>query len=284
MIEQAALDNYIIEALINVGVTHPPFIELAKDKFLKLTFHTNVEDIVTSINNWAKTDDIKNYIQAPINSGGGSRGGADWRSFTDPHDKADWDLWAYIPHCEYFQAVALSLDIEPSKYSHQVKGWPQEYERRLKITKSHLEFKSLARNKTYIDNVDLSVFGTWAQSLGWSLPDKFPKGVDIKAVSEEFSVNNKLVVEGIGTNKSSTIHKIKNRTQILDAEIKTAKETALDKNDPSSVWAELLKMTQNKQGCLLGIDEKHIKFQDGEEVKFFSKKNLSDRMTRANTR
>lgn len=86
------------------------------------------------------------------------------------------------------------------------------------------------------------------------------------------------------TDSTTYIHKIKTRTQILDAEIKKAKETALDENDSSSVWTELLKMAKTQQGCLLGADEKDIKYQDGEEVKFFSKKNLSDRMARANPR
>lgn len=88
----------------------------------------------------------------------------------------------------------------------------------------------------------------------------------------------------IQVNKPTKAHTIKNRTNILDAEINFAKKNALDKNDPSSVWAELIKNAENKdlkvKGCLIGIDEKSIKYLDGDEVKFFTKKNLSGRMNR----
>lgn len=82
----------------------------------------------------------------------------------------------------------------------------------------------------------------------------------------------------------TTIHKIKNRSQILDAEISLAKSKALNIEDVSSVWNELVKLANIKTGCLLGLDEKSIKYQDGDEVKFFSKRNLSERMSRAITR
>jgi len=93
--------------------------------------------------------------------------------------RADWELWAFIPHCEYWKAVALSLDLEPPVDASAVKGWPSEYERRRKITMAHIESKNLKRSRA--DNgyfsVDLPVFSAWAHSLGWSLPDKFPRAV-----------------------------------------------------------------------------------------------------------
>ncbi|MBA4056702.1 MAG: hypothetical protein C0490_18455, partial [Marivirga sp.] len=60
--------------------------------------------------------------------------------------------------------------------------------------------------------------------------------------------------------------------------------SALDPSDTNSVWNELVKMAERKEGCLLGLDEKFIKYQSGEEVKFFSKKNLRDRMSRLKPR
>lgn len=81
----------------------------------------------------------------------------------------------------------------------------------------------------------------------------------------------------------SVKHTIKNRTQPLNAEILKAKETALDKTDPSSVWTELCKLAEQKIGCLLGLDEKDIKYKSGDVVCFFKKRNLNERMKRAAT-
>lgn len=184
MNENKTLDKVITEALINVEVTHPPLLELAKKKFTELANNQKDGDILTLINEWAKTKDIDNYILAPNNSGGGALGNRGNYSYVDKHSLANWDLWAYIPQCEHWKAVALSLDIEPPENSYQVKGWPSEYDRRLKITSAHIECKSLPRSKTDFNKVDLSVFNTWAQSLGWSLPDRFPHDVEVKAVTQ----------------------------------------------------------------------------------------------------
>lgn len=81
--------------------------------------------------------------------------------------------------------------------------------------------------------------------------------------------------------KKSASHTIKNRIQPLDAEIAKAKETALSKSDPNSVWTELIKMAEKQIGCLLGLDEKDIKYQSGDDVIFFKKRNLHERMKRA---
>lgn len=180
MKDNEALDKVITEALINVEVTHPPLLELAKKKFTGLANNQKDGDILTLINEWAKTKDIDNYILAPNNSGGGALGNRGNYSYVDKHSPANWDLWAYIPQCEHWKAVALSLDIEPPENSYQVKGWPLEYDRRLKITSAHIECKSLPRSKTDFNKVDLSVFSTWAQSLDWSLPDRFPRVVEVK--------------------------------------------------------------------------------------------------------
>lgn len=120
----------------------------------------------------------KNNTPAPNNSGGGATGGrrGHWER-RDEQRPADWELWAYIPHCEYWIAVALSLDLEPPEYESSVGGWPPEYERRLKIAYAHIQCKNLARSKADCGwgCVDLSVFCEWAQSQGWSLPDNFPR-------------------------------------------------------------------------------------------------------------
>lgn len=116
-------------------------------------------------------------IPASRSSGGGAPGSSKSHSRADEKLPANWELWAFITHCKKWQAVALSLGFEPPKCSHEVRGWPDEYERRLKITDKHFECNNLARSKADFESVDLPVFGAWAQSLAWSLPDRFPRTV-----------------------------------------------------------------------------------------------------------
>jgi hypothetical protein len=124
--------------------------------------------------NTKKNGDDEIFVVAPISTGSGARGNIPRSLRNNKQHQADWELWAFIPQCELWQAVALSLDLEPPKYSHEVRGWPSEYERRLKIATAHIECKNLAHNKFGCENVNLPVFCAWAQSLGWGLPDKFP--------------------------------------------------------------------------------------------------------------
>lgn len=222
MTENESLDKVITDALINAGVTHPPFLESAKDKIKKLAANKKDSDILSLINEWAKTEDIKNHLLATINSGGGAMGSGSNNRYVDKQSPANWDLWAYIPQCEHWQAVALSLDIEPPENSYQIKGWPSEYDRRIKITSAHIECNSLPRSKTDINKVDLTVFSTWAQSLDWSLPDKFPRVVEVKTAS---TASNELDHEEL-------------LSRLFDPVTVAALEKMFPANDKWKGWAE----------------------------------------------
>lgn len=125
-----------------------------------------------------------NNTPAPFNSGGGAMGSGrrGSRVRKDETRRADWELWSFMPRCEPWQAVALSLDLEPPEYDSSVRGWPAEYERRLKITAANIEGKNIQGSvstprKSTSNNpctVELHLFGAWAKSLGWTLPDSFP--------------------------------------------------------------------------------------------------------------
>lgn len=173
-------DEALADALIKAGVTIPEKLEEAKAKFSGMATISK-ESIAGVIAEWAKSDEAKHYITAPINSGGGAMGSGRGRhEWPDEKRPADWDLWAFIPHCEYWKAVALSLDLEPPEHQNSVKGWPPEFERRCKIAEAHIQAKILkwSKAKNGYFSVDLSAFSEWAQSLGWSLPDRFPHGVE----------------------------------------------------------------------------------------------------------
>lgn len=187
------LEDALINALAKVHVNIPKYVKAALEKFSGAVTFADGDtrkpmmgdnDLTTAIAEWAKTEDAKHYISASINSGGGATGGA--RGWPDDRQtRADWDLWEFMPHCLYWQAVALSLDLEPPTNESSVRGWPPEYERRRKIAAAHMECKNLQRSKADhgYGTVDLPAFSAWAQSLGWSLPDRFPRTVAKEAAA-----------------------------------------------------------------------------------------------------
>ncbi len=85
--------------------------------------------------------------------------------------------------------------------------------------------------------------------------------------------------------RAATTHRIKNRTRILDAEIQAAKSRAVNRDDPYSVWAELVKMAEGKCGSLIGhssdgLQYKGKNYQDTGIPDVFTLKALRDRMGR----
>ena len=104
--------------------------------------------------------------------------------------KADWNHWEQMPHSHIWDIVALSLDLEPFSPAHNKHNLPPEYDKRLQITNAHIECGKLTRSKAGWDSIDMTTYGTWAQSLGWSLPEKFPCGEVAKksALIEELTM------------------------------------------------------------------------------------------------
>ena len=109
--------------------------------------------------------------------------------------KADWNHWVQMPYSSIWNLVALSLDLEPSNSKNQVREWPPEYDSRLQITLVHVKCGSLVLSKFEIDSVDISTFGTWAQLLGWSLPEIFPIGAKTLKVIESSKDKNEWTFE-----------------------------------------------------------------------------------------
>ena len=94
--------------------------------------------------------------------------------------KADWNHWEQMPHCKIWDIVALSLDLEPSSSKHEIRTWPPEYVKRMQITDAHIECGKLTRSNADWHSIDMCTYGTWALSLGWNLPDRFPHGEVVK--------------------------------------------------------------------------------------------------------
>ncbi len=120
-----------------------------------------------------------------------------------------------------------------------------------------------------------------------SLEDCRVTGRDVHALADAYiedglnqnnddkSINN--------ANNSTMVHKLKNRTSPLDAEITKAKSLAIDKTSPQSVFEELKKMAINKEGALVGYSSDGVQymgktFESNETPDVFTLKNLRDRM------
>lgn len=80
------------------------------------------------------------------------------------------------------------------------------------------------------------------------------------------------------------IYRLKARKSVLDDEVELARSNALNPNAAASVFAELVKLAEQRQGCLIGVDEDAVKYQVGAEVKFFTVRHLRARLKRANAR
>jgi len=99
----------------------------------------------------------------------------------------NWSKWRLMPAVKIWEAVALSLDIEPEKVKHNPYGWmaethlfdeSQEFKDRLEVAKARrTEINSIPRAINMSDSssnfVGLWDFGQFALQIGWCLPTAF---------------------------------------------------------------------------------------------------------------
>ncbi len=91
------------------------------------------------------------------------------------------------------------------------------------------------------------------------------------------------------TPESANSHKLQSRVRLLDAEVCIAKDRALNRDDVNSVWTELIKMAQNKEGSLIGYVSEGLqyrgkKYQETGDFDVFTRKALGKKMRRDKAR
>lgn len=104
--------------------------------------------------------------------------------------------------------------------------------------------------------------------------DSKPASVESNPPNEADNESNKRTTQTVTTRRSDA----------LTAVIATAMGQALDSADYHSVWAELVKLASspNRPAPLLGFAEgEGVKYQGDDDVEFFKKNNLRNRMQRA---
>lgn len=110
----------------------------------------------------------------------------------------NWSKWRNVPEIKLWEAVALSLDIEPSKIKHHfyrhihVFADTQEFEDRLFVAKSNLgQGKRLTPSvNNLLSPVDtllqIPKFVAWALSIRWEMPEQFANLASSDSAQSEF--------------------------------------------------------------------------------------------------
>jgi hypothetical protein len=142
----------------------------------------------------------------------------------EPQNRApNWAVWKNIPVVKIFEAVALSLNIEPSKIRHSPNSWmadkrlfdeSDEFKERLFVVERNLEVLGAVNsaNLRHFDEdpeIPLSRFTAWAASIGWELPNELsefaalesqsvipqPKKVNGRKITKARSATRHIVVQ-----------------------------------------------------------------------------------------
>lgn len=122
--------------------------------------------------------------------------------------KANWEQWAHMLTAKLGEAVLLSLDMEPNPPALKRSYRPEKYnapgtdfERRLQIALSHVEAGTLPLEHGPIvfsrdaHKVKLHTFEAWARSVGWVLPESFPKAIEQAAPAQTAATTALVVAE-----------------------------------------------------------------------------------------
>jgi hypothetical protein len=101
-----------------------------------------------------------------------------------------WHVWGNVPEVMLWQAVALSMAIDPRRVAFASNEWMAgsterlfsegpEFEDRMLVARAAVGHAFLrAQGQPVSDDeikVQLAAFGTWAESKGWRLPEEFPR-------------------------------------------------------------------------------------------------------------
>jgi hypothetical protein len=207
----------------------------------------------------------------------------------DSLTKAEAILWAYKDIWSVDEAALLLSGISVKNYLRLRRNYDTS------AFTDEKEFR-IAANRLQAFNDDATSVRTVLQRsqpaaetpAGWVKHAEI-EGLEVSSVLKEAIENNALsgASERGGKAFSITTHKIKTRSNVLDAVIKLAKESATAPSDYQSVWAELVSLAESKSppAPLAGYSSDGIQYRgkryELEQVPdVFTKDNLRKRMNK----
>jgi len=154
---------------------------------------------------------------------------------------ANWNKWQFIPKCQIWEAVCLTLDIEPDKKRHDIQNWlkhrrnvpyglPAEFSYRLEIALANVSTKGRIHPPLYqgaLHNpkaeVMLSEVVSAAIVWGWSLPD--PMRSIIKA-----NIKSSLANDTLNEIEKTIVKHAQRKHRVLDLVLPYLQEVYKSKN------------------------------------------------------
>jgi len=144
---------------------------------------------------------------------------------------ANWNIWGNVPELPLWEAVALSLDIEPRSIQFNPNNWAtrqkidgvtEEFEDRLLVAeRNRLGGKLPSQDRNYgtpvLGHVNLGIFAAWALQLTprWQVPERFAAlsneeafTAAIAAAQEKSTAATKSPEKPLGTRERETLLKL----------------------------------------------------------------------------
>jgi hypothetical protein len=232
--------------------------------------------------------------------------------------KPDWRFWTKIKAVKVWQAIVLSLDIDPDGMKHHPDAWMAgpgngpifedrsfpsnavkvEYGKRVRLLRSEITnpdyfYRHKINSNGALCEIYLRDFVKWAVTI--DLGEMPPELVAMaqsnlqpaskpRAAPIESKAPDKANAQGNLRTIQATTTK---RSDALTAVIAVATKSAQNPVDYHSVWAALVVLAESdkRPAPLIGFAEgEGVKYQGEKDVEFFTKRNLSDRMRRAKPR
>lgn len=183
----------------------------------------------------------------------------------------DWRHWTQFHIWDVEQAARLMLGLDPKKFSN-LKSRPNKNDQTIPASNAQ-DIEDRAKSQD-ITKLSPDQWVKWFDGQEWGFILHYRLRIEVEA-AQIAAVG----ADSLRTNKVVK-HSIQNRNSILSAEIALATSNAIDPEDHHCIWAELVKLANNKHGCLIDVAQGEIKYLDGDDTKFLSKKSLRERVKR----
>lgn len=213
---------------------------------------------------------------------------------THTESSPNWREWGELRTIRIIDAVILSIGICPKwleETNQRNPGHPVFKE--IDIEASHRAKVSIERagdfyrwaaltreNERPEVKVNIADYVKWAVStMKWDVPQELAALAHDKNSLGETTIPVEVVSQAnIATKENKLATK---KTNVLTSVINIAKEQAFDSSSANDVWNELVKLAKIRQTPLMEfVDGDGIKYQDFNEVKFYTLKNLRDKLAR----